>query len=190
MNTSEPVDHKIDFSFLTQVEEESGINVSACFQCRKCANGCPMTFAMDYHPFQMVRFVHLGLKDRLVDSKTIWLCSSCHTCVTRCPNGIDIPRLMDFLKEKVSAGNGRAAEKNVALFHRQFLKNIKAHGRVFEGGLMRGYLLRTGQMWQPRKMVENTLLGFKMYRKGRLKLTPTRIRGIRKVRNIFKRHGQ
>lgn len=186
----EPVKQPIDLSVLSQVEAESGIKVSSCFQCRKCANGCPMAFAMDYHPFQVVRFIHLGLMDRLVDSKTIWICSSCHTCVTRCPNSIDIPRLMDYLKEKVSGGAGRITEKEVEIFHRQFLKNIKAHGRIFEGGLMQGYLLRTGQIWQPKKMMENSLLGLKMFRKGRLKLTPSRIKGIRKIREIFQRHGQ
>jgi heterodisulfide reductase subunit C2 len=98
--------------------------------------------------------------------------------------------LMDYFKQKVSAGTGRAAEKNIEIFHRQFLKNIKAYGRIFEGGLMQGYLLRTGQIWQPSKMIENTLLGLKMFRKGRLRLTPTRIKGIKKIREMFQRHGQ
>lgn len=190
METSEPVIKEIDLSFLNEVENESQIKVSACFQCRKCSNGCPMTFAMDYHPYQVVRFVNLGLKERLIDSKTIWLCSSCHTCVTRCPNEIDIPKLMDYLKGKVSTGAGQAAEKNIELFHREFLKSVKAHGRVFEGGLMQGYMIRSGQMWQPRKVMDNALLGLKMFKKGRLKLTPTRIKGLNKVQKMFQRHWQ
>ena len=69
----------MDFSFLPQVEAESGVNVSACFQCGKCSNGCPLSFAMDYHPYQVVRFVHLGARDKLVNSRTIWSCASCRS---------------------------------------------------------------------------------------------------------------
>ena len=177
----------IDFDFLKRVEEESGIKVSACFQCGKCSNGCPVSFAMDYLPYQVVRFVHLGAKDRLVNSKTIWVCASCQTCLTRCPNEIDIPRLMDYLKETVCAGEGSITEKKTALFHQQFLKSVKAHGRVFEGGLMNGYLIRSGGAFKPNEAITNAKLGLKMLLKGRLKMFPHRIKGKKEVRAMFKR---
>jgi heterodisulfide reductase subunit C len=33
-----------------QFEELSGEKISTCYQCEKCSNGCPMTFAMDIAP--------------------------------------------------------------------------------------------------------------------------------------------
>ena len=178
---------KPDFSFLGEVERESGVKVSSCFQCGKCSNGCPVTFAMDYHPYQVVRFVQLGLKDRLVCSSTIWICAACHTCVTRCPNDVDIPRLMDYLKEKVSAGEGQVAQANTELFHREFMKSVRAHGRVFEGRMMQGYMFHSGDIWNLSKMFENATLGRKMMLKGRLKMLPTNIKGRREIKDMFKR---
>jgi heterodisulfide reductase subunit C len=176
----------VDFEFLKRVEQESGIKVSACFQCGKCSNGCPVSFAMDYHPYQVVRFVHLGAKDKLVNSRTIWICASCQTCLTRCPNEIDIPRLMDYLKETVCAGEGSITEKNTALFHQQFLKSVKAHGRVFEGGMMNGYLIKSGGAFKPGEAIANAKLGLKMLLKHRLKFFPHRIKGKKEVRAMFK----
>ncbi len=177
----------VDFDFLKKVEAESKVKVSACFQCGKCSNGCPVSFAMDWHPYQVVRFVHLGAKDKLVNSKTIWVCASCQTCLTRCPNEIDIPRLMDYLKETVCDGEGSIAEKNTALFHQQFLKSVKAHGRVFEGGMMNGYLIKSGAAFKPQEAITNAKLGLKMLLKHRLKFFPHRIKGRKEVKAMFKK---
>jgi heterodisulfide reductase subunit C len=51
--------------------KESGINVQDCYQCQKCSAGCPMVFAMDYKPNQIMQMVSLGIKDRVLSSKTI-----------------------------------------------------------------------------------------------------------------------
>jgi heterodisulfide reductase subunit C2 len=175
-----------DLSFLETVERESGVKVSACFQCGKCSNGCPVAFAMDYHPYQVVRFIHMGLRDRLVNSSTIWICASCHTCVTRCPNDVDIPRLMDYLKEKVCSGEGKIAEKKTELFHRQFFKSIRNHGRVFEGGFMQAYLIRSGAIWNISELIKNALLGRKLAFKRRFRFLPSRIKGISEIRSFFR----
>ncbi|WP_052316104.1 4Fe-4S dicluster domain-containing protein [Desulfomonile tiedjei] len=65
--------------------------INQCYQCGKCSAGCPMAPEMDILPHQLVRLAVLGNHDRIVDSKSIWLCLSCHTCGARCPNGIDVP---------------------------------------------------------------------------------------------------
>lgn len=177
----------MDFNFLSEVEAESGVNVSACFQCGKCSNGCPLSFAMDYHPYQVIRFVHLGARDKLLNSRTIWICASCQTCNTRCPNEIDIPRLMDYLKEVVSNGAGHVAEKNTALFHQTFLHSVQAHGRVFEGGFMQRFLIKSGRIWNVSEMMENAKLGYRMLRKHRMKLFPDKIKGRKEVKAMFGR---
>jgi CO dehydrogenase/acetyl-CoA synthase alpha subunit len=56
---------------------------------------CPVAFAMDYKPNQICRW-SLGMKERVLSSKTIWVCASCYTCSTRCPNDIDIAKVMDW----------------------------------------------------------------------------------------------
>ena len=62
-----------------------------------------MASEMDLLPHQLVRLAVLGNSDRIVDSKSIWLCLSCHTCGARCPNGIDVPALLDPIRHQVRA---------------------------------------------------------------------------------------
>jgi len=85
MATSEDFLENINPAFLEEVEGGSGVKVSACFQCRKCTNGCPVTFAMDLYPDQVMRYIQLGIREPVLNSSTIWVCASCETCTTRCP---------------------------------------------------------------------------------------------------------
>ena len=84
--------------FVRRVAELSGQNLNLCYQCGKCSAGCPMSFAMDLLPNQIVRLVQLGLEDDIGKSRTIWLCASCLTCTVRCPKGVDISRVMEALR--------------------------------------------------------------------------------------------
>ena len=77
---------KINSSLVREVEEVSGQKVSACFQCGKCTGGCPVGWAMDVFPHQVLRYAQMGLIDELLHSKTLWICASCQTCDSRCPD--------------------------------------------------------------------------------------------------------
>lgn len=194
MEKSESEFIEMTSEFLNRVEEESGIRVSACFQCRKCTNGCPVTFAMDIYPDQVMRYIQIGLKQEVQESATIWVCASCETCTTRCPNEIDIAGVMDYLKQSVVKEKGLAAEGKVLAFHQVFMDAIRKRGRVFETALVGNYILKSGD-WR-QKMKEGTLLeemrlGWTMYRKGRLKLLPQNIKGREEIKKLFdKKNGQ
>jgi heterodisulfide reductase subunit C len=89
---------KVRGPFVQQVEEISGQDLLACNQCGKCSAGCPVVAAMDLLPSQVVRMAQLGMEE-VLESETIWICASCLTCVTRCPKGVDLPRLMEALRQ-------------------------------------------------------------------------------------------
>ncbi len=89
-----------------RVQEYSGQDLLACYQCGKCAAGCPVAFAMDMLPSQVIRYAQLGLVERLTQSETIWLCAACQTCYTRCPKGVDLSRIMEALREIVMFEEG------------------------------------------------------------------------------------
>jgi len=82
------------------VKELSGEKIDLCFQCGACSSGCPMTQEMDYLPSKVIRMTQLGLEEAL-DSKTIWVCTTCFNCEVRCPRGIDIANVMEALRTMV-----------------------------------------------------------------------------------------
>ncbi len=179
---------KPDFNFLDNLEAIGTFNTSACFQCRKCSNGCPVTFAMDLHPDEVIRMVLLGQREVVLHCRTIWVCASCETCTTRCPNNIKIAELMDCLKE-MSVNLGIPSSKpEILTLHQTFISNINRWGRIFEGGLLPEYLIKSKQF--KRKLREGTwrddlTLGLKLLQKGRFSFLPKRIKGKSEVRAIL-----
>ena len=120
-------------------------NVSACYQCKKCSAGCPLTFAMDFYPDQVIRLALLGQEDQVLGCRTIWVCSSCETCTTRCPNNIDIAGVMDWLKEEAIASGQASPQPGVTRFHQTFLDTVRlAGGRLSEPLLLGLYQWRRG----------------------------------------------
>ncbi len=83
--------------FVREIETISDENLLACNQCGKCSAGCPLAYSMDLLPNQVIRLAQLGIED-VLDSQTIWTCAACLTCVSRCPKGIDLPRVMEAMR--------------------------------------------------------------------------------------------
>jgi len=172
-------------AFSKMVKEISEAGLERCYQCLTCTLSCPVAFAMDYPPHQIVRMVQLGLKEQVLGSSTIWICASCLSCVTRCPNEIDIPHLMDTLHQIALHEGVAAKEPAVATFHKAFLAPIKKYGRQYEAMMTIGYMLSARQ-FSPKDLLNNALLGFKMITKRKLKLLPPHsIEGVKQIRDIF-----
>jgi len=89
---------RLQSDFVKKVEAISGQSLLACNQCGKCSAGCPMSFAMDSLPNQIIRLAQLGLEEDIAHSKTVWICASCLTCTVRCPRGVDLGRVMEALR--------------------------------------------------------------------------------------------
>lgn len=84
---------------LRRVEEIRGQNVLACYQCGRCSAGCPAAEGMDLLPNQVIRLVQLGLVHEAMASRTIWTCAACLACEARCPKRVELPRVMEALRE-------------------------------------------------------------------------------------------
>jgi len=164
--------------FFNEVREKSGQPIELCYQCQKCASGCIATGFADYYPNEIIRLVQLGQKERVLNSSSIWICSSCETCGTRCPNGINTSEVMDALKEMAIAA-GMVKEKNINLFHNVFLSSVRSHGRVHESSMMAIYKIKSGDL------LSDIDVGWEMFKKGKMPLLPHRIKARGKLRDIF-----
>jgi len=91
--------------FVKKVEDISEQTLFSCNQCGKCSAGCPMSFAMDLLPNQIIRLAQLGQEDDIAKANTIWICASCITCSVRCPKGVDLARVMEALRLITSRKN-------------------------------------------------------------------------------------
>jgi len=182
-----------DYRLLEQIEAQGPFQAAACFQCRKCTNGCPVTFAMDLYPDEVIRLVILGQRETVLDCRTIWVCAACETCTTRCPNDVKIAELMDCLKEMAVQEGVPSPQPQILTLHETFLNNIKKWGRVYETTLLPAYLLKSGkllEMWNSGTWRYDLKLGRQMFSKGRLPLRPQSIKGKKEVRKILTRRKQ
>lgn len=166
---------------LTYIERATGENIRNCYQCGKCAAGCPLAAAMDLQPQQILRALQLGQPDLIFSSDTLWLCVSCQTCVTRCPCEVDLPRVMDALRAWAVVHQHATAQREVVAFQRAFIKSIELTGRVYEIGLIGGYNLTSGHLFSGFDLAAPMLL------KGKIKLMPQRVKAMNEVAGIFRR---
>jgi heterodisulfide reductase subunit C2 len=149
-----------------------------------------MTFAMDLLPDEVIRLSLLGQDATVLGCRTIWVCSSCETCTTRCPNAIDIAGVMDWLKEESLRQGYDSPQPQVAKFHQTFLETIRlAGGRLSEPLLLGLYQLKSGGVVAKIKsgaFLEELRLAWKLLRRGRLapKLPP-RLKGRGEIKKIF-----
>lgn len=169
-----------DIGLERKIEERCGEKARLCYQCGKCSAGCLFDFAMDILPHRVVKLVQLGQKERLLRSRTIWVCASCVTCTARCPNGIDVARVIDALRQVALEEGIVPAERGIPLFHSCFLGNIRATGRISEPILMGAYKMLSGDL------LSDLGLAIEMLRKGKIKLIPSAVKGRRVVVHIFR----
>lgn len=107
--------------------EDGGENIKRCFSCGTCTASCPVREVTDrYNPRRIIRMAILGLKEEVLSSDFIWLCSACYTCHERCPQDVRITDLMNAIK-------------NIAIregyVHPSFKKQaelLSEHGRLYE----------------------------------------------------------
>jgi heterodisulfide reductase subunit C2 len=165
--------------FLFEVAQASGEKIQACYQCQKCSAGCPVAYAMDILPNQILRRIQYNHREKVLTSKTIWICASCYTCSVRCPNNIDIAKIMDTLRSLALRSGAEPGEKDIPVFHSVFLDTIKSKGRIHELSLIIQLKSKT------KDFLKDAGLGWKMFRKGKIKLLPSRFGGGKEIQEIF-----
>ena len=172
---------KENLKFAQDLEALTGVKAVLCVQCKKCTLGCPSAYTMRMKPHELMRAVQLGLAEEIYWSGTIWTCLSCETCNTRCPQGINILRLINGLRERSKEVNYYNPYPAVPALHRIFMALVKRYGRVYPLGLA---LLTHLAMLTPFKDMD---MVSPMLRRGKLRLFPRKSRGARELRQVIAR---
>jgi heterodisulfide reductase subunit C len=178
--------------YLHRIERETGGSISACYQCERCTNACPVGQYMDIKPHQVIRHVQLGWREKLMASTTIWVCLSCEMCATYCPNDVPVAGVMLHVRSEAVKSNTKPQEKILAAFHRTFLDELRRFGRVNEVWLMASLNLN------PSVAIEKMRTGgwrhdldaaVTLWRRGRLRLLPHRCRDMEEIRKVSRMRG-
>ena len=166
------------------IRVQTGENVHSCYQCNRCSSGCPLSEHFDLTPSRVMRFLQLGLDDPVLRSTTIWLCSSCQACSTRCPQGLDVVRIMDELKAISRERGVTPGVSSIPTMYDVFLRDVRLLGRTYELGLAAELGLRSGDPFKELPM------GMEMLRKGKFSLLPRRTSYPRRIRPAKRRADQ
>jgi heterodisulfide reductase subunit C len=166
---------------ITAVQEISGVDLSVCFQCKKCTSGCPVSKLVNTPPSEIMRRLHLNVGDEILESDILWMCVSCETCSARCPMGIDVAAVMDALRQLALARGASKQKGNVPLFNRAFLKTVQMFGRTYDMAMITAYKLGT------LKLMNDTEKFPSMLKKHKIALLPSFSGDRKTTRRIFKK---
>ena len=83
---------ELDPKFKYELQKIHGSEkILKCFQCGTCTSDCPVArYSDSYRPRTLIHMAQLGLKDRVLNSDTLWLCAACFTCTDRCPQDVEV----------------------------------------------------------------------------------------------------
>jgi len=129
---------------------------------------------MDVKPNRILRYLQFGKDEPVLRSKTIWICASCQTCVTRCPHSIDLPRVMDVAKQEATRRGIPSPLPVISIFNEAGTRQIRLLGRMYELGLI-GELKLRGFMAGERDLDtlrDEVRMGLRLLAAGKLRPLP------------------
>ncbi len=157
--------------------------LETCIQCGTCGGSCPSGPDMDHTPRTIFAMVEAGMRDQVLRSNSPWYCVSCYYCMVRCPQEVQITDIMYTLK-RMAVKEGMYKESSAAdapEFSETFIGNVENYGRSFELGLATRFHLSH----HPLDMPKMAPMALDMLRRGRIDLTPNRIKQIDQLKAIL-----
>jgi heterodisulfide reductase subunit C len=174
-------------SLVEEVMERSEQPLLACFQCRRCAAGCPVGDETEgITPDRLIRTILFGDREQAMGNLLIWRCVACYTCGTRCPNNIQTARINETLKHMAKEEHLEPKLPKVLAFHNSFCTAARHLGKVNELEFMALYEMKN--TFRDLKSLKFTRLIGEYMSQAKLGLAMTTRRrmhfGIQKVKDL------
>jgi heterodisulfide reductase subunit C len=168
--------------FRDRVLALAGEEVKTCIQCGTCSASCPTAHLMDVPIRKLIKLVLEGEKEKALESRSIWLCTSCLLCTVRCPRSIRPMAVVAALKS-IYEDEGMKCKDSV--FEGIFARQIRNYGRISEVLLSAEYMIRS-----PSSAAQIMAFGAELVPKGKIELSfeaarGERIEGTEEVKRIF-----
>jgi heterodisulfide reductase subunit C len=174
--------HRSQFLRDVIADTPGGEQMVHCLQCGSCGGSCPNGAEMQYTPRAVFAMIAADRRKDVLAANTMWQCVSCYLCTSRCPQDIPITEIMYSLK-RMSIREGLARKTDAPALAKTFTDLVEKYGRSFEFGIASRYLLFN----RPMSMLKMSGMGLSMFAKGRLSLTPTRIRQVKQLQAIIEK---
>ncbi|MEN8245713.1 MAG: 4Fe-4S dicluster domain-containing protein [Thermodesulfobacteriota bacterium] len=78
-------------------------DASACFNCGNCTAVCELSTEANPFPRKVIRYLQLGLTDKLAQSPEPWLCYYCGECTQTCPRQANPGEVMMGLRRYLTS---------------------------------------------------------------------------------------
>jgi len=163
-------------------EVVGGERIRDCIQCGFCSASCPLATYMDLTPRRLINMAREGFKKDVLESFTIWLCTSCYSCTVQCPRQIRVTDIMYALKRRAIEEGCYPSRFPVAVLAKEFNRMVRGFGRVTETWLVAIVFLKSAIM----QLFEMTGLGMGLLRTGRFSVIPDSIKARKQLRVLLK----
>ena len=121
-------------NFLREVEAnvEQGDWVKMCMQCGVCSGSCPLGPSWEHPPQELFMMIRAGKRDEVLRSESMWMCTSCYSCIVRCPRDLPITHIMHGLASYAKRLGLAPKNQPTVKFATLFWENLTKTGRVNE----------------------------------------------------------
>lgn len=85
---------RVDPTVTADLAQYGGDTAVRCFNCGNCTAACSLTDQDSVFPRRYIRYIQLGLKDKMLGSLDPWLCYYCGDCSDTCPRQAQPGNLM------------------------------------------------------------------------------------------------
>ena len=168
LNTAMVERYRNDFLKEVEANVEMGDWVKMCMQCGVCSGSCPLGPYWEHPPQELFMMIRAGKRDEVLQSESMWMCTSCYNCIVRCPRELPITHIMHGLASYAHR-LGLAPRMNpTRRFSVIFWRNIAKSGRVNEMELSLRLYFMDGFVKGVKKGLEMAGVGLGMLRTGRL----------------------